>query len=94
MLGDRREDLDRLSRLLLEHETIEREEFEALLAGKSEEEVFGVPEPEQEPPAAPPVEPERAARCPSRAPCRTRAPASPAARPRCGRIQSEDRKLP
>ena len=59
VLGDRREDLDRLSRLLLEHETIEREEFEALLAGKSEVEVFGAPEPESEPPAAPPVEPER-----------------------------------
>ena len=50
--------LDRLSKLLLEHETIEREEFEALLAGKSEEEVFGTPEPEHEPPAAPPVEAE------------------------------------
>ncbi|HZO58253.1 MAG TPA: ATP-dependent zinc metalloprotease FtsH [Solirubrobacterales bacterium] len=59
VLGDRREHLDRLSKLLLEHETIEREEFEALLAGKSEEEVFGAPEPEQEPPAAPPVEPAR-----------------------------------
>jgi cell division protease FtsH len=59
VLGDRREDLDRLSRLLLQHETIEREEFEALLAGKTEEEVFGAPEPEHEPPAAPPVEPAR-----------------------------------
>ena len=59
VLGDRRDDLDRLSKLLLEHETIEREEFEALLAGKSEEEVFGAPEPEREPPAAPPVEPAR-----------------------------------
>jgi cell division protease FtsH len=59
VLGDRREDLDRLSKLLLQHETIEREEFEALLAGKTEEEVFGKPEPEHEPPAAPPVEPAR-----------------------------------
>ena len=59
VLGDRREHLDRLSKLLLQHETIEREEFEALLAGKSEEEVFGTPEPEHEPPAAPPVEPAR-----------------------------------
>ena len=42
--------LDRISRLLLEHETIEREEFEALLDGKSEEEVFGAREPELEPP--------------------------------------------
>jgi cell division protease FtsH len=59
VLGGRRDHLDRLSRLLLQHETIERDEFEALLAGKSEEEVFGAPEPEKEPPAAPPVEPER-----------------------------------
>jgi cell division protease FtsH len=57
ILRERREHLDKLSKLLLEHETIEREEFEALLAGKSEEEVFGAPEPEQEPPA-PPVEAE------------------------------------
>jgi len=59
VLGDRREALDRLSKLLLEHETIERDEFEALLAGKSAEEVFGAREPEREPPAAPPVEPAR-----------------------------------
>jgi cell division protease FtsH len=58
VLTERREYLDRLSRLLLEHETIERDEFEALLAGKSKEEVFGAPEP-QEPPPGPPPEPER-----------------------------------
>jgi cell division protease FtsH len=58
VLTDRREHLDKLSKLLLEHETIEREEFEALLAGKSEEDVFGAPEAPQQPPA-PPVEPER-----------------------------------
>ena len=58
VLGDRREHLDQLSKLLLEHETIEREEFEGLLAGKSAEEVFGAPDPVDEPPAAP-VEPER-----------------------------------
>jgi cell division protease FtsH len=58
VLNDRRDHLDRLSRLLLEHETIEREQFEALLAGKSEEEVFGAPEPQQEPPP-PPAEAER-----------------------------------
>jgi cell division protease FtsH len=58
LLSERRDDLDRLSRLLLTHETIEREEFEALLAGKTEEQVFGAPEPEQQPPA-PPVEAER-----------------------------------
>jgi len=58
VLSERREALDRLSRLLLEHETIEREEFEALLAGKSEEDVFGAPEPQEEPPP-PPAEAER-----------------------------------
>jgi cell division protease FtsH len=57
VLTERREHLDKLAKLLLEHETIEREEFEALLAGKSAEDVFGAPEPEQEPPA-PPVEAE------------------------------------
>ncbi len=58
VLSERREHLDRLSRLLLEHETLEREQFEALLAGASQEDVFGAPEPEGQPPA-PPVEPER-----------------------------------
>jgi len=59
VLSDRRDALDRLSKLLLEHETIEREQFEALLAGKAADEVFGTPEPEQEPPP-PPAEAERA----------------------------------
>jgi cell division protease FtsH len=58
VLSDRRTDLDRLSRTLLDRETIEREQFEALLAGKTEDEVFGTPEPEQEPPP-PPAEAER-----------------------------------
>jgi cell division protease FtsH len=52
VLIDRRDSLDRLSKLLLEHETLERDEFEALLAGKSAEEVFGPPEPEPSPPPA------------------------------------------
>jgi cell division protease FtsH len=59
VLSDRRDALDRLSKLLLEHETIEREQFEALLAGKAADEVFGAPEAEQEPPP-PPAEVERA----------------------------------
>jgi cell division protease FtsH len=58
VLTERRERLDKLAKLLLEHETIERDQFEALLAGKSAEDVFGAPEPQQQPPA-PPVEPER-----------------------------------
>jgi cell division protease FtsH len=50
--------LDQLSKVLLERETIEREEFEQLLAGKPEQEVFGAPEPSE--PEQPPVpQPER-----------------------------------
>ena len=41
ILAEHREALTQISELLLKRETIEREEFEALLAGKSEEEVFG-----------------------------------------------------
>jgi cell division protease FtsH len=41
ILVEHRQDLTRISELLLKRETIEREEFEALLAGKGEEEVFG-----------------------------------------------------
>jgi cell division protease FtsH len=41
ILSDRREALTTISELLLKRETIEREEFEALLAGKAAEDVFG-----------------------------------------------------
>jgi cell division protease FtsH len=41
MLLEHREALTTISELLLKRETIESHEFEALLAGKSEEEVFG-----------------------------------------------------
>ncbi|MEX0992431.1 MAG: ATP-dependent zinc metalloprotease FtsH [Solirubrobacterales bacterium] len=58
VLGEHRDDLDRISKVLLKQETIEREQFQALLEGKSEEEVFGPPEQEVEPPP-PPVETER-----------------------------------
>jgi cell division protease FtsH len=47
ILSEHRESLTTISELLLERETIEREEFEALLAGKTPEEVFG---PEEAPP--------------------------------------------
>jgi cell division protease FtsH len=56
VLSGHREQLDRLSRILLERETIEREEFEQLLQGQSAEEVFGppsAPEPELGPPPVP-----------------------------------------
>src|ERR1700754_2817324 len=41
ILSERRESLTTISEILLKRETIEREQFEALLEGKAEEEVFG-----------------------------------------------------
>jgi cell division protease FtsH len=41
ILLERRESLKTISENLLKRETIEREQFEALLQGKAEEEVFG-----------------------------------------------------
>jgi cell division protease FtsH len=46
ILTQHREQLTMISELLLTRETIERAEFEALLEGKSEEEVFGPDEPQ------------------------------------------------
>jgi cell division protease FtsH len=45
ILAEHREKLTTISELLLKRETIEREQFEALLSGKAEEEVFGPDEP-------------------------------------------------
>ena len=45
ILSEHRTSLEKISEILVKRETIEREEFEALLAGKSEEEVFGPEEP-------------------------------------------------
>src|ERR1700716_2621308 len=57
ILTEHERDLTKISEILVKRETIEKEEFLALLAGKSEEEVFGVEEetkPElPTPPAAP-----------------------------------------
>jgi cell division protease FtsH len=61
MLGDHRDDLERVSKLLLERETIDAEQFQALLAGKPEEEVFHDDEEPSAPVEAEP-EPERAQR--------------------------------
>jgi cell division protease FtsH len=44
ILTDQQPYLERISQILLTRETIEREEFEALLAGRTEEEVFGAEE--------------------------------------------------
>ncbi len=59
-LDEHRAALDVTSEILLRRETIEREEFIALLDGKSEDEVFGTEEPALPvPPAAAPEAPER-----------------------------------
>ncbi len=50
ILGDRRSTLETVSEILVKRETIEREQFEALLQGRSEEDVFGA-----EVPPPPPV---------------------------------------
>src|ERR1700738_4377033 len=65
ILVEHQQDLTRISGLLVKRETIEKEEFLALLAGKSEREVFpveeaGTPELPQLP--APPVPADRAER--------------------------------
>jgi cell division protease FtsH len=56
ILVEHRKQLDRISKLLLERETIDAKQFEQLLEGASEDEVFGdedeeesKPEPEPEP---------------------------------------------
>jgi cell division protease FtsH len=61
LLGDRREDLDKVSKLLLERETIDAKQFAALLDGKSPDEVFAEDE-EPAKPAEPVPEPEPAQR--------------------------------
>ncbi len=61
ILTTHRESLEKLSEVLIKRETIEKEQFEALLAGRSEEEVFGSEAPPPpEVPAVPPGSPERA----------------------------------
>jgi cell division protease FtsH len=49
ILTEHREALTRISEILLKRETIEKEEFQALLVGKAEEEVFGPEEPASPP---------------------------------------------
>jgi cell division protease FtsH len=58
LLNEHREELDRISKLLLERETIDADQFAALLEGKPESEVF-VEEEEPAKPAEPEPEPER-----------------------------------
>jgi cell division protease FtsH len=56
ILSEHREQLDTISRILLERETIEADEFIALLEGKPEDEVFADEEEEAKPAEAPSVE--------------------------------------
>jgi cell division protease FtsH len=61
ILTEHRESLGRISEILVKRETIEKSQFEALLDGQSEEEVFGAEAPP--PPEVPiPPAPERAGR--------------------------------
>jgi cell division protease FtsH len=54
LLSTHRASLEKLSEILIKRETIEREQFEALLGGQSEEEVFGAEAP---PPPEVPIPP-------------------------------------
>jgi cell division protease FtsH len=54
VLREHMDDLHTLSRILIERETIDRDQFERLLSGASEEEVF--PEEPEEPPVPPAIE--------------------------------------
>ncbi|HEY8465940.1 MAG TPA: ATP-dependent zinc metalloprotease FtsH [Solirubrobacterales bacterium] len=58
ILTEHREQLDRISKILVERETIDAKQFEALLEGASEEEVFGSSEGEAETEPEPEPEPE------------------------------------
>jgi cell division protease FtsH len=71
VLDEHREKLDLTSEILLRRETIEREQFIELLAGKSEDEVFG----EEAPPV--PVPPPAAPEAPERKPAPAPAPKLP-----------------
>jgi cell division protease FtsH len=66
VLDEHREKLDLTSEILLRRETIEREQFIELLAGKTEDEVFGAEEPAL--PVPPPPTPEAPERKPVPAP--------------------------
>jgi cell division protease FtsH len=60
LLGEKRDELETISKILLARETIDSEQFVALLEGKAEEEVFA--DEEEEAPAEPEPEPEPAQR--------------------------------
>jgi cell division protease FtsH len=62
ILTGHRESLETISEILIKRETIEREQFEALLEGQSEEEVFGAEAPPPPEVPLPPGTPARAGR--------------------------------
>jgi cell division protease FtsH len=63
ILTEHRDSLGSISEILVKRETLEKEEFEALLEGKSERDVFGAEEPRApELPPAPPAPAERSGR--------------------------------
>jgi cell division protease FtsH len=62
ILTEHQHDLTKISEILVKRETIEKEEFIALLAGKAEEDVFGVEEETKPELPAPPAPAERAER--------------------------------
>jgi cell division protease FtsH len=63
ILSSHRNSLEKLSEILIKRETIEKEQFEALLEGGTEEEVFGAEVP---PPPEVPIPPSTAERAPGR----------------------------
>ena len=62
ILTEKRDELDTISKILLERETIDADQFVALLDGKPESEVFPAEEEEPSQPAEPAAEPEKAQR--------------------------------
>ncbi|HEV3035640.1 MAG TPA: ATP-dependent zinc metalloprotease FtsH [Solirubrobacteraceae bacterium] len=62
ILNEHQHDLNNISEILVKRETIEKEEFLALLAGKSEDEVFGVEEETKPQLPAPPAPVDRTER--------------------------------
>ena len=88
LLNERREELERISKLLLERETIDAEQFVALLDGKPADEVFADEEEPRAGRAGPePERPQREGAPPSRARVAGGAESAGAARPRrspCG----------
>ncbi|MCW2975870.1 MAG: ATP-dependent metalloprotease FtsH [Actinomycetia bacterium] len=59
VLREHMDELHKISQILIERETIDRDQFERLLAGEDEGTVFPEPEPEPETPPAPAEEPKR-----------------------------------